>query len=233
MGGMRLFALGLCLLAGCSRGTPERTGPVLPDATTFHRHVLAVIATYPTDGTHGYWWPKDDPWMGNVRTLRYDGKVLAEGDPQGRCFCCGLTFEVFLQAWERWAQEAGVPGRIAGLDLEGARGLQKQWFGSPQDRSCLHTAIVANGLGRRLERWEDAQPGDFVQLWRRNGSGHSVVFLEWALRTGRCGDHVWSTQSSTHGIAPPHGVVRRLGRRAGPRRDLDLPRGSGVGSVRC
>jgi hypothetical protein len=195
----RLAALAL-LLAACA-DTPA-PGPTLPTETEFARHLLAVIATYPTDGTHRYWWPKEGAWRGNARTLRYDGAVLAEGDAEGRCHCCGLTFEVFLQAWQRWAKEAGRPERVLDLDVEGVRRLQTQWFGSPEDRSCLHTAIVANGLGRRIDRVEDARPGDFVQLWRTNGTGHSAVFLEAVREDGRIvGLRYWSTQGSTNGVA--------------------------------
>ena len=92
--------------------------------------------------------------------------------------------------------------RILDLDADGVRRLQTQWFGSPEDRSCLHTAIVGNGLGRRIDRIEDAGPGDFVQLWRTNGTGHSAVFLEAVREEGRVvGLRYWSSQGSTNGVA--------------------------------
>jgi hypothetical protein len=194
-------AVPLLLLAACADRAPT-TSSALPDEAAFARHVLAVVESYPTDGTHRYWWPTEGAWRGNARTLRYEESVVAEGDPEGRCHCCGLTFEVFLQAWQRWAKETGRPERILDLDVEGVRRLQTQWFGSPQDRSCLHTAIVGNGLGRRIERLDDARPGDFVQLWRTNGTGHSAVFLEAVREDGRIvGLRYWSTQGSTNGVA--------------------------------
>lgn len=81
---------------------------------------------------------------------------------------------MFLDAWRLWCLRNARPWRIRDLDLDGVRRLHRQWFGSAEDSSCLHTALVDNDLGSRVTKWEDARPGDFVQLWRVNGSGHSV-----------------------------------------------------------
>ena len=71
----------LLLLAACpdeDAGEARR----LPPERTFHEHVLAVVDGYPTDGTHGYHWPRPDKggWLGNTRKLEYAGEVLSEGD---------------------------------------------------------------------------------------------------------------------------------------------------------
>ena len=52
-------------------------------------------------------------------------------------------------------------------------------------------------------------PGDFVQLWRHDGSGHSVIFLDW-VRDGEAlvGLRYWSTQTTTNGIGE---AVERFG----------------------
>ncbi|MFV1958268.1 MAG: hypothetical protein ACC662_02520 [Planctomycetota bacterium] len=202
--GLLLLGLLLLLQAAGGHGTKDEGAeepPRLPAPGTFNAHVLAVLATYATDGAHGYHWPRRGAWLGFTRTLRYDGRVLGEGDPQGRCHCSGLTFEVFFRAWERWCRSVGRPFRIADLDFEGVRRLQQQWFGTSGDRATLATALVGNGLGVRIERREDARPGDFVQLWRHSGSGHSCVFLGWVREGARVvGLRYWSTQSSTNGI---------------------------------
>lgn len=165
--------------------------------------VLEVIAGYPTDGTHRYHWPRSGGWKGNTKDLRYAGSLLCAGDPKGRAYCCGLTFEVFFEAWRLWCAHRGRPFRIARMDRAAVRRLQGQWFGSAADRSCLRTALVEGGLGTRLDeaRWHEARPGDFLQLWRNSGSGHSVVFLAWVRKGGRIvGIRYWSTQKSTRGI---------------------------------
>ncbi len=191
---------------------PELLAPAKADSTRhdvpapgeLNSYVLEVLASYPADGTHRYWWPRGKDgrgWSGNTRDLRYGGKVLFRGDPQGRAYCCGLTFEVFVRAWRLWCKRTNRPWTIHGLDASGVRRLQKQWFGSSKDKTCIRTALVANGLGTRITDWKQARAGDFVQLWRANGSGHSVVFLDWVRKDDRViGLEYWSTQKSTKGI---------------------------------
>jgi hypothetical protein len=62
-------------------------------------------------------------------------------------------------------------------------------------------ALPALGLGRRITSLEDAQPGDFVQVW--SGSwGHSMIFLGW-IRDDRgaiTGLRYWSSQPWTDGM---------------------------------
>ena len=192
----------LLLLGGCPDEREPRVRR-LPSEAEFRRHLLAILETYPTDGTHGYHWPRPDDgrWLGNTRKLAYAGTVLAEGDPEGRCHCSGLTFEVFLRAFERWCREADQPFRILDFDVADVRRLQREWFGTSGDRKTLHTAVTKNGLGRRISSWEDAQAGDFVQLWRHSGSGHSCVFRTWIREEEEIvGLRYWSTQKSTKGI---------------------------------
>ena len=45
------------------------------------------------------------------------------------------------------------------------------------ETQCLYV-LEKEKLGRKVE-WEEAEPGDFVQFWRNNKSGHSVLFLGW------------------------------------------------------
>jgi len=198
-----LLGLALLLLAGCEDEEGGDGAPTLPETTAFHEHVRAVMATYPQDGTHGYHWPRPDDgsWLGFTRTILYAGEILGRGDPQGRCHCSGLTLEVFLRAWERWCTAKGRPYRILDLDLAGVRRFQRQWFGTSGDRATLCTALVENGLGFRVTDREAARKGDFVQLWRHSGSGHSCVFLDWVREDGRIvGLSYWSTQRATNGI---------------------------------
>ncbi|MCA9319159.1 MAG: hypothetical protein KDB53_00420 [Planctomycetes bacterium] len=175
----------------------------IPKDGDFNRQVMKIVESYPTDGTHAYHWPKSGTWRGCTRDLNYGGELLFEGDAEKRAYCCGLTFEVFFRAWEAWCRDEKVPFKIAGRDAAGVRKLQQQWFGSSDDKSCLRTAIVDGGLGFELAEkdWKKAKPGDFVQLWRNSGSGHSVVFIDWVEKNGRIqGLEYWSVQKSTRGI---------------------------------
>jgi hypothetical protein len=197
------------LLAAALLPAPRQSKPVLQDVATpaiprlgeLNPLVVEVLRRYPTDGTHTYHWPKTGGWKGCTKDLEYAGELLCAGDPQKRAYCCGLTFEVFLDAWRLWCQRNARPWRIRDLDLARVRALQGQWFGSEADKSCMRTALCDNQLGVRITDLEDALPGDFVQLWRHDKSGHSVVFLAW-LREGKTitGLRYWSTQDATKGI---------------------------------
>jgi hypothetical protein len=154
----------------------------------------------------GYWWPRDGSvrFDGTTRDLVYRGETIARGDPErrGRTYCCGLTFEVWFRAWELWAAERGVDElRIAALPAARLHELKADWFNARGNRGGPADALVPRGLGRRVERLEEARAGDFVQLWRGDGSGHSVVFRGWERADGRIvGLRYWSTQKATDGI---------------------------------
>jgi len=170
-------------------------------AMDFNEYVLRILKSYPMDGTHRYYWPSHSTWIGITRDLFYRNALFAKGDPQGRCYCCGLTFEVFFRAYKRYCEERGWPFVIKDFDIKQLRRFQRQWFGSDGNPKTLLHAIVSNGLGRKVEL-EEAMPGDFVQFWRHNGSGHSVIFIAWIrdLSGKIIGLQYWSTQRSTNGI---------------------------------
>ncbi len=182
-----------------TKADADRT--VIPRSGPFDDLVIACANRFPTDGTHGYFWPKGGAWRGCTKNLIYAGATVCEGDPQRRAYCCGLTFEVFLDAWQLWCRRVARPYRIRDWDVSKVRQLQSDWFGSADDRTCVRTAIVKNGLGTEIKDWNAARPGDFIQFWRNGGSGHSVIFREWK----KAGDRItglvyWSTQKSTKGI---------------------------------
>lgn len=190
----------LCLVrVGGTFGGERRA---LPAAEDLRRCILEVVRSYPTDGTHGYYWPKDSAWAGTTRDLVYDGTKVADGDPQGRCYCCGLTFEVLVRAWERLCLERREPFRIHDLSAEDLLRFRGLWYGTDGTRSMIPHALETLGIGTTVQRWEDARAGDFVQLWRHSGSGHSVVFLAWVkdAEGRRTGIRYWSSQKATRGI---------------------------------
>ncbi len=180
-----------------------RAEEAVPSEADFSKLVLSVVKSYPTDGTHKYYWPKGDSWPGTTCDLEYQGAKACEADPEKRCYCCGLTFEVFVKAWKAWCEAKKLPFAMPGVDGEGIVDFRADWFGSTGDkRTTLQHAVVCRGLGRAITRIEEARPGDFVQFWRNNGTGHSVVFLEW--KKGGDGKlkalKYWSAQKSTDGI---------------------------------
>jgi hypothetical protein len=174
----------------------------LPKADDFTKALLEIVKSYPTDGTHKYHWPRQGSWPGTTRDLFYAGEKVCEGDPEKRCYCCGLTFEVFFRAWEKCCEDAKRPFKILSLDPKGVTDLRHEWFGpTEKDRTTLQKAITRFELGKKIDL-KDARAGDFCQFWRRSGNGHSVILLE--VQKDDAGSptalRYWSTQSSTNGV---------------------------------
>lgn len=167
----------------------------------FNEYVIQIMKTYPTNGTHQYYWPQEGSWAGNTRDLYYRGELFSAGDPMGRCYCCGLTFEVFFRAYELYCEDKGKPFVIKDFSRDDLLRFRKQWFGADGNPQTLYHAIISNGLGHAVTL-EEACPGDFVQFWRHSGSGHSVIFVSWVRDPSMniIGLQYWSTQKSTNGI---------------------------------
>lgn len=197
-------ALGLAALAVASLawGRPRERAAIVPKLGELNRYVVAVLETYPTDGTHPYNWPRDGSYAGVTEDLVYEGEVVAQANGKGEAYCCGLTFEVLFKAWALWAKKKRLPFRIGDLDAKGLKALRSDWYCCGGVRSGPVEALVSRGLGVRIDKPGDARPGDFVQLWRTSGSGHSVVFIAWERdRKGRItAMRYWSTQPATRGI---------------------------------
>lgn len=167
----------------------------------FNSYILDALKEYPTDGTHTYYWPKSGGWAGNTQDLYYEGKLFSKGDSKKRCYCCGLTFEIFFKAYKKYCADNKWEFRIANFDSTQLKKFRGQWFGSDGNRKTLLNAITTNKLGKKVA-FSEAQPGDFVQLWRHSGSGHSVVFMSWVrdAQSKIIGMQYWSTQTSTNGV---------------------------------
>lgn len=161
--------------------------------------VVKALMEYPRDGTHTYWWPRrgESSYDGVTTDVVVDGKVILRGEEKARTYCCGLTLEVLYKA-------VGILGKtpesVAG---DSASEFKRLWYcekiGSPGPADALKSV----NLGTELADSKAALPGDFVQLWRSDNSGHSVIFVDWARSTNGdiVGLHYWSTQTATNGIA--------------------------------
>jgi hypothetical protein len=194
--------------------TPEKV-PVAVEAS-LNARVLELIATYPDQGFGGYAWPARKGTSGTTRDLSVGDDVIANGGDGNHCV--GVTLEVF------WRALAECPGGIdaalggAGAPLAGsdvargagakalaaarARAFKRVWY-VPVDRGAGSAeALAAYRLGERVARLEDARPGDFMQAWRADGLGHSMVFMAWQRdeHGAITGVEYWSSQPWTDGI---------------------------------
>ena len=173
-----------------------------PDTSSFNDVVTKYLETYPTDGTDGYYWPSGSDWDGTTRDIWYQDVLVAEGDPQGRCYCVGLTWEVFMRAWAEVDQSTGGDGTINGMSVDDLYSFRTDWFVREVDGPGPSVAMENYGIGEEITDVSKLEPGDFVQFWRHSGSGHNVIFIDWVKDGGSIvGIQYWSTQSSTDGIS--------------------------------
>lgn len=116
---------------------------------------------------------------------------------RGGTHCSGYTFGVVFEVLKKNNLLGGIP-------LETAKRFQKEWYGStPESRETLSVyALQKLNRGKKIAHHE-AQPGDFVQFWRNNNTGHSVIFVSWIKDgTGKItGLNYRSSQEVTNGIS--------------------------------
>jgi len=149
--------------------------------------VADIAHSYPDGG--GYEWKG----TGAPEAIRFGATTILE---KGKStYCSGFTFAVAMKA----ATERGL---LKGKTAEQVRTFQKDWYGSTRESGETQCAYALEKLGIGKEvRVADAREGDFLQLWRRNKSGHSVVFLDWVTEGGMpIGVKYRSSQKSTDGI---------------------------------
>ncbi len=126
-----------------------------------------------------------------VEDLAYGDETL-KGKGSPKTMCVGAVAEVMVRAIERWSARNDDPvafeklpasvwrrGSVQSLrpwiyvwELEKTIPAYNRKYGSG-----THNAIVLFGLGKGV-KFEDAQPGDFINFNRTSGGGHAVVFLE-------------------------------------------------------
>ncbi len=167
---------------------------VMATTKTFNDYVLAEIKLYPTDGSYTYEWSS---YPGVTQDLIYQGMTLVKGDPRHRSYCSGITFEVFFLSYLKYAKDYNLPESIGGLSFAQMEFFRRAWYGTSGDRKTIKTALEAWGLGYEIDNWDEVRPGDFVQLWRHSGSGHTVIFLEWLRNTSNeiVGMKYWSSNA--------------------------------------
>ncbi|NOY24550.1 MAG: hypothetical protein GXP62_01620 [Oligoflexia bacterium] len=176
------------------------TNPVDSD---FNATVLKMLATYPTDGSYGYYWPSDSDWAGTTQDIRYRDTLVAQGDPEHRSYCSGITWETFMRAWTQIDLQTGGDGTLNGMTVDDLYDFRTDWYVRDLWGDGVGLAVENYGIGERVTDWADVRPGDYVQIWRYSGSGHTFVFIDWLTDDDGAitGLRYWSSQGSTDGIA--------------------------------
>ena len=168
----------------------------------FNLYSIDITEEYPTDGTHPYKWV--DSYTGVTRNLYYKGERIAMANPDGSksCYCCGLTFEDFFRGIQKLNSDLGKNEDVNGMTAQDMKYFIYLWFVQSMWGDGPGIALERYGIGRNIENLNDVKKGDYVQLWRTTGSGHSVIFINWVFNPSneRIGIRYWSTQGSTNGI---------------------------------
>ncbi len=182
---------------------------IVPGDGSLNPYVLKVAAAYPLDGSYPYhcsWKPREyDIYNGVTQDLWYQGLVVAKAYPDGsRCsYCCGFTFEVLVRAMKlRNVQHGLDPDEFNGMTFHDLFNLLQLWY-IEGDGDSPQLGIVSYGLGRAINDFEDARPGDFADYSTTPPGGHSVIFIDWVRdEQGRiCGMKYFSSNlSGTHGV---------------------------------
>ncbi|MFM7661954.1 MAG: hypothetical protein ACKO6A_04755 [Bacteroidota bacterium] len=132
---------------------------------------------------------------GSPEDLIYNSDTILAKSQSGT-YCSGFTFYLLFNALKE-------NGWLEGYSKSDLKRMQKEWYGNTNasaETQCLFV-IKKEKLGRKIE-WEEAEPGDFVQFWRNNKSGHSVIFLGWERDSVGVisGLKYRSSQTTTNGI---------------------------------
>jgi hypothetical protein len=160
------------------------------ESSATHGNSVVEIARSYRDGG-GY----DSSWKGSgvpAEIRVKNERILAKGNGS---YCCGFTFAVAMDV-------ATARGLLRDKSVDEVRAFQKQWYGATEESREIQCVLAVEtlGIGERVEA-DKARPGDFLQFWRTNRSGHSVVFVEWIEDDGRrIGFKYRSSQGSTKGI---------------------------------
>lgn len=169
--------------------------PVAPPPKGLGPAIFEHAKGYPQDGRIDYFWPEaadaDDTiasdigalvpvsstYTGGTMDIFYRGVQVAgrSGLSADYCYCSGLTWELFLRSalLDRGSPALGGPTQRP-FTASKLIGLRRQWYSSEGGAS---EALLEVQLGDPVAV-EALQPGDFVQFWRNNKSGHSAVVTE-------------------------------------------------------
>lgn len=168
---------------------------------SFNTYLLNTLESYERDGTYPYSWVNG--YKGVSRDLYYQGTKIANANPDSShsTYCCGLSFEVYYRTIMHVLGEQELKPELNGMKASDFEKFISLWFVQETKGDGPGVALEAYGLGKKINKMQDVEAGDFVQIWRTSGSGHSVIFIDWI--TNEQGDTTgmtyWSTQPQTDG----------------------------------
>jgi len=149
---------------------------------TANEQILELVKTLPRGG--GYTWDPAKPTSGCPQDIIFNGVTILKKDTA--TYCCGLTFTVWFR----------VIGETLTIPPSEMFKVQRFWYCASGNRKGSLDALIAVKMGTPVTI-NEALPGDFLQLWRKSGSGHSVIYLRHDSAAGTL--TYFSTQPATNG----------------------------------
>lgn len=161
---------------------------------TLNKAILESVTKLNEHKGKGYKW--NNSLDGSIGDVLWENKIILKGNPENFTYCCGLTLQAYLMACTAVDKHLGNPSDVLAI--------KRKWFIMDSVQPIYENkgpvdALEPKGHGREV-MIEEAEPGDLVQLWRKNGSGHSVIFIQSFTENGVKALKYWSTQPSTQGI---------------------------------
>lgn len=139
-------------------------------------------------------------------------------EPYGKSYCSGLTLEIWHRAMKKRDRDTGIPEEREDWNGLGRKGIfifKKLWNvihiryedtgKKVSSRPSPATALELSGVGYTVtwgdeDKFDRVRKYDFCDISRTDGSGHSIIFLNWIRRNGQiAGFRYYSTQKSTDG----------------------------------
>ena len=114
--------------------------------------------------------------------LNYSAQGLLQPTGNGLTMCVSGVLETIITAFELYSNEAGHKKVYDFLPFDSWNTLRSTnikahiWVNSKLNSYGTADAMTKFGMGERV-KFNDLEPGSFINLNRTTGSGHSVIFL--------------------------------------------------------
>jgi len=152
----------------------QNEAPMIFELEAWRQRLLEVINGATPHG--GYAW-KDSKDFGIPEDITYLGKPwLTKFKSDGtETHCSGATLWAFCKTYKALLGEM-TP--LQSLTMLGMKQFQRLWFGAEGKGNvkCAIDALSFAGVGMQLVP-EQARALDFAQIWRHDGSGHSIIVM--------------------------------------------------------
>lgn len=165
-----------------TRSTKRASGILNADKySKYGTDSLAVARAFEPLGLGGYKWKTSSgaPSTGMPLDIYFKSSDPVFKKPSdGSTYCTGYTFSVAFTV----ALNRGLLNEFTDKDIEKMQEVWNDGIAKNYPKLCVDAiskplAPNLKALGKEVSL-EDAKVGDFCQIWRTSGSGHSVVVVE-------------------------------------------------------